>query len=368
MAKASTQPAERVSIEQLHERLYGTIPRRRGEAYERLAAVVFAQLGWVDVEHDQLETTPGGTAEHQLDFVCRHPDGSVNRLVAQCKHWMDKVGKGEMDTLFGVQTQLRWDAAVVVTQVGFTRGARQVAADQDIAMVVLRPYAPETDDGRWWRGLTTTITWPFTSVTDVSFSPVELEGRHALAIRLTKFTQAELHTRCMTSSHAHRLLWEAGISSPIPPWRELEGIAGSAKDKPETTMTLADILVRDNAAPTVEYAHDTVAITAVKQDDADHRTGARIAMRCHLVAIAGRRPHGGRRRSAAHRNRKRSTHDRDDDSMHGYLSIVTDPRPRLARSGAWFVSPRSVSCPVVASMIISKTDPLGATAPYGSGA
>lgn len=141
---------------------------------------MFAQLGWVNVEHDQLETAPGGTAEHQLDFVCRHPDGSVNRLLAQCKHWMDKVGKGEMDTLFGVQTQLQWDAAVVITQVGFTRGARRVAADQDIAMVILRPYAPETDDGRWWRGVTTTITWPFTSVTDVRFFPVDPADAPAL--------------------------------------------------------------------------------------------------------------------------------------------------------------------------------------------
>jgi hypothetical protein len=36
---------------------------------------------------------------------------------------MDKVGNGEMDTLFSVPTQTQWDAAVVVTQVGFTRGS-----------------------------------------------------------------------------------------------------------------------------------------------------------------------------------------------------------------------------------------------------
>jgi hypothetical protein len=105
MAKALSQPAEPVSIEQLRERLYRTIPRRQGESYERMAAVVCPRLGWGAVPHGQLETTPGVIAEHQLDVVCRHPDGSVNRLVAQCEHWMDKVGNGEMDTLFSVPTQ-----------------------------------------------------------------------------------------------------------------------------------------------------------------------------------------------------------------------------------------------------------------------
>jgi predicted helicase len=181
MAKLSSSPAGLITIQDVHRQLYGTVPPKLGTAYERLAAAVFAHLGWVDVEHDQFESTPGGSAEHQLDFVCRHPDGSVAHLMAQCKHWMQKVGKPEMDTLFGVQTQLQWDAAVVITQVGFTRGARRVAADQDIAMVILRPYDPATDDGRWWRGVRTTISWPFTSVTDVKLHPANAPDAPALA-------------------------------------------------------------------------------------------------------------------------------------------------------------------------------------------
>ena len=160
-----------ISIEQLHRRLYGSVPRKQGTAYERLAAVVFAQLGWLDVEHDQFEVTAGGTAEHQLDFVCRHPDGSVERLYAQCKYWKQKVGQPEMSLEFGVREQLKWDGAVVITQVGFTRGARQVATDQNMAMVILRPYNPAEDEGRWVTGVNTTITWPFTTFSDIVLHP-----------------------------------------------------------------------------------------------------------------------------------------------------------------------------------------------------
>ena len=126
--------------------------------------------------------------------------------------------------------------------------------------------------------------------------------------------------RRVTIPDAHRFLWEARVGGPIPPWRELERIASCGKDKPETTMTLADLLVRDLAARCIEYAHDTATITAVKQDDADHRTAAGIAMRCDLAGIAARRPHGRCRHPAAHSNRQRGTQDRDDDeSMHSYL-------------------------------------------------
>ncbi len=72
-------------------------------------------------------------------------------------------------------------------------------------------------------------------------------------------------------------------------------------------MTLADLLVRDDAARCIEYAHDTAAIAAVKQDDADHRPAAGTAMHCARAGIAVRRPHGCCRRSAAHGNRERGT-------------------------------------------------------------
>lgn len=53
------------SIEELHDRLFGYVPGKRGTAYERLAAVVLAGLGWGGVQHDVLEVGEGRTAAHR---------------------------------------------------------------------------------------------------------------------------------------------------------------------------------------------------------------------------------------------------------------------------------------------------------------
>jgi hypothetical protein len=146
----------------------------------------------------------------------------------------------------------------------------------------------------------------------------------------------------MASSNAYRFLWEAGVGAPIPPWRELEGITSCGKDKPETTMTLPDLLVRDDAALAIEYAHDTAAVTAVKQDDADHRTAAGTAERRALARVAVRRPRRCCRRSGAHRNRERGTYDRDDDeSMHGVSQPFAGQPRRLGQQRA---QPRRFAC------------------------
>jgi hypothetical protein len=203
-----------IGILELHRKLYGSTPRKLGTAYERLGAAVFAHLGWVDVRHDRLETTPGGTAEHQVDFSCQHPDGSVMQLLAECKHWKEKVGKPQMDTLFGKKTQLQWDAAVI-TQVGFTRGARRVATDQDIAMVVLRPYDPATHDGRWLHSVNTTITSPFTAVTDIVLHPIDPADEPAVTgLRVREWMN--LWHREAAPAETFRELWEQAGAEPQP--------------------------------------------------------------------------------------------------------------------------------------------------------
>ena len=108
--------------------------------------------------------------------------------------------------------------------------------------------------------------------------------------------------RRMTSLNAYRFLWEAVVGGPIPPWRELQSVTSCGKDKPETTMAPADLLVRDNAARCIENAHDTVASAVVEEDDANHRTAAGIALSCDCADTAARRPHSCSRPSAAHPN------------------------------------------------------------------
>jgi hypothetical protein len=138
------------AADDLHQRLFGVRPKKTGTAYERLAALVLAVLGWEDVKHDTKLRLPGRQAEHQLDVTATHPDGTVRRLLVECKDWDARVQKGTLDALVGVRDQSGFDDALVVTTKGFTAGALDVASDEDIAVVILRDHRPE-DKGRFVR-------------------------------------------------------------------------------------------------------------------------------------------------------------------------------------------------------------------------
>lgn len=131
------------AADDLHRRIFGFTPAKAGTAYERLAAVVLAGLGWESVKHETKLRPPGRRAEQRLDVTATHPDGSVRHLLVECKDWNKEVGKGTMDALVGVRDQGGFDAAMAVTTEGFTSGAVDVAVDEDIAMVILREHRPD---------------------------------------------------------------------------------------------------------------------------------------------------------------------------------------------------------------------------------
>jgi hypothetical protein len=97
--------------------------------------------GWQDVIHNVRERPEGKRARHQLDVTAKHPDGHIARLIVECKDWDKTVGKGTLDALVGVRKQVGADATAVVTTKGFTRGARSVAADEGVALVLLTPFS-----------------------------------------------------------------------------------------------------------------------------------------------------------------------------------------------------------------------------------
>jgi hypothetical protein len=130
-------------IEDLHEALFGFRPTKQGAAYERLTAVVLAVFGWTNVQHDTREGIEGKRAKHQLDVTALHRTGLIKRLIVECKDWDKKVGKGTLDALVGVLGQLNVKDGAVVTTKDFTKGARAVAADNDTALVVIRPFDTE---------------------------------------------------------------------------------------------------------------------------------------------------------------------------------------------------------------------------------
>jgi hypothetical protein len=131
----------------LHRQLFGYVPAKHGTTYERLAAIVLAVLGWHDIVQAKPEKPVARRTKQVLDIVARNPLGEQRRMIVECKHKEPNgnVGKGVMDKLVGIRAQLGADDLCVITTEDFTKGARDVAFDEDIAMVKLRSYDPTTD-------------------------------------------------------------------------------------------------------------------------------------------------------------------------------------------------------------------------------
>jgi hypothetical protein len=119
---------------------------------------VLAALGLEDVVHDRTERAEGLLADHQLDVTCRNRDGSLRRLLIECKDWdTEDIGQDEMIKLYSVRDELDASHAAMITKRKFTQAARATAVDHDIAMVRLRAYDAATDDGTWIRKVTANI-------------------------------------------------------------------------------------------------------------------------------------------------------------------------------------------------------------------
>lgn len=131
------------AIDRLYLELFGSIPAKAGTAYEMIAAIVLAALGWQDVVHDCTERADGMRADHQLDVTCRDLEGKVRRLLIECKEWdTQDVGQDEMIKLYSVRDELGASDAAMITKRSFTKGARDTAYHHDLAMLRLRRLRP----------------------------------------------------------------------------------------------------------------------------------------------------------------------------------------------------------------------------------
>jgi hypothetical protein len=135
------------AIDELHEDVFGWQPEKTGVEYERLTAVLLAILGWQDLAHEATECTVDGQTKHQLDVTARNPAGEVRHLLAECRDWDKMVDEPTIDRLVGLRTQAGADVVAAVTTKGFTDDARLLAAEQEVALVCLRPFGKEDGDG-----------------------------------------------------------------------------------------------------------------------------------------------------------------------------------------------------------------------------
>ena len=175
----------RPSVDDLHEAMFGFRPSGLGKSYERLAAIVFAHLGWNDVVFDTIDGVPGRRAKHQIDVRARRPDGRAERTIIECKDWDKGVGKATMDAVVGVRQQLGADLAIVVTTERFKRGARAVAVDEGVVMLKLQPIDPENPPD-YWRSASVEIVPTIPQFSDVEVVLGDNGGRtETIDIRLT---------------------------------------------------------------------------------------------------------------------------------------------------------------------------------------
>lgn len=134
-------------LDELHESIFGPSDLGPGKRYERLVALIFATLGEKVVRHDVKAAGPGKRTKHQID-VWIERDGEEQLVIVECKHWAEKVGKEALDKLVGVRTQLKAAGALIVTTVGFKKGARDVAADESIDLILVTRFRdPRTGRG-----------------------------------------------------------------------------------------------------------------------------------------------------------------------------------------------------------------------------
>jgi hypothetical protein len=104
-------PKRAAELDLVYDRLIAAEKLKRGSKYERLAAVVFADLEGRDTVHD-LRLRGGSGVRHQID-VTVGPD--PKRLLVECKQYDKTIGLGIVRDFFGAVEDLQPDAAYVVT-------------------------------------------------------------------------------------------------------------------------------------------------------------------------------------------------------------------------------------------------------------
>ena len=65
----------------------------------------------------------------------------------ECKDYSKVVGISVVRDFYGVVSQIKPDQSIVVSSIGFTKGAINFAKDEDISLVILREFKDSDWDG-----------------------------------------------------------------------------------------------------------------------------------------------------------------------------------------------------------------------------
>lgn len=125
---------------------------KNGTKYERLTAIVFKILQEsAYIVHDVRLRGDGKQTAHQIDVhISAGPQDERRRVLVECKDHdpETKVDLAEIRDFNGALVQLQPARGIFVTTSDYTAPTRSYARDENIALVVLRPFTEEDWIGR----------------------------------------------------------------------------------------------------------------------------------------------------------------------------------------------------------------------------
>lgn len=113
------------------------------EVYRQLSA--YYQTGFTKVQHNiKLKGRSG--CEHQIDVYWEYKkDGIEHRVAIECKNYKNSISISKVRDFFGVLNDIGNIQGIMVTKVGYQKGAKQFAKEYDISLKELRsPNERET--------------------------------------------------------------------------------------------------------------------------------------------------------------------------------------------------------------------------------
>lgn len=128
------------------------------ESYEELVKDVYAALGRADGVTIECwgrtcRVLTAGGVPRQVDVLTKHGDGShAYRTAISCKWWSTRVDVAHVSDFAMTVQDARLDKGIIVSKMGFTSPAQQLAEAKGIGLVVLRK--PLDAD---WEGTITSV-------------------------------------------------------------------------------------------------------------------------------------------------------------------------------------------------------------------
>ena len=123
------------------------------QAYEELVKDIYQQLGKlagvrIECWGSSCKVRGKSGVYHNVDVLTSHSDGiHTYKTAIECKHWNEKISKDPVTKLSVILDETNIEKGVLVSKVGFTRDAQQLAKFKNISLVQLRE--PENSD---WEG------------------------------------------------------------------------------------------------------------------------------------------------------------------------------------------------------------------------